>query len=233
MDENPKYRPKKGKRQEKIMEYQRNILRVIIMLTALLLCGCGKRVDDKQDISFKDMVESQMEGERDAVQNVPGDEEDMQSTENQGVQNTKDLAAYQEDDSQKADETLLGVENVDSVLANEGTDTLASGDVDILQATFRWETGENEDSKGAELMLWVNEDDETVGIEGSSWAGINVGEFKGLAVTGYEDGTLEFVDENGNTLLVFPLEDGGIYVEESGITGGMGTTFSGVYQAIP
>lgn len=218
------------------MKEQRNILGAVVMLMAILLFGCGKKADDMPNISFKSMVETEKGSGRDAVQDDNADEGDMQLTEDRiekenGYSGETDK--YQDEDYGKTDGMFSEIEKKENVLRDQDTVSVTSDNADIQQASFRWETGENEDSKGAELLLWVDESNDTVGIEGNSWAGINMGEFSGLAVAMYEDGTLEFMDENGNTLLVSPLEDGGIYVEESGITGGVGTTFTGTYQPVP
>lgn len=173
---------------------------------------------------------------QDAVQDGIEDEEDMQLAEDRmekGNGYSGETDKYQDENYGKTEGMFSEIEKTDDVLEDLDTVPTTSDNEDIQQASFRWETGKNEDSKGAELLLWVDESNDTVGIEGNSWAGINMGEFSGLAVAMYEDETLEFMDENGNTLLVSPLEDGGIYVEESGITGGIGTTFTGTYQPVP
>lgn len=310
------------------MKHQRGIWVVIIILTMVLQCGCGEKVKEKSDISFKDTMESQMAGKSGAAQDISADQANGISlaesrTEQGNRYNIGDTVTYQVGDFGEIKVTLTEwgskydeIEGIllyaDYTIENTGTEKVSvggdmfevyaddyhveqdylqddtilivdlpsgrkvngtfyayvnpdnaetievecydsifilkdgnsdvpetmpnSGDLegaDVWQISFRWEEGSNEDAKGAELILRIDETNDAASIEGNGWSGMNVGEFSGQATQVYDDGTIEFMDENGYVLFVSPLEDGGIYVEESGQVGGIGTTFAGTYQQIP
>lgn len=86
---------------------------------------------------------------------------------------------------------------------------------------------------GAEIVLSYGETNQKLYISGYCWADINVGSIEDgivACICSDEEQPLLYEDENGNQLYIYPLETGGIEVEQYGEFGGMGTTFAGIYE---
>lgn len=108
---------------------------------------------------------------------------------------------------------------LDEVLASRGS----------YATDFHWEEGENEDSRGADVSIIIEEDMEVIILSGVCWNGAVECEYLGLAIDENDDGSIKFEDENGEHLLMYMLEDGGMHIEDDRAYSG--ATFSGTYYS--
>lgn len=117
---------------------------------------------------------------------------------------------------------------------NIGNLESALGGNEIVRiGTFWWQEGANEDARGADVTIGYD-DNGDLRIVGKSWNSIDITEVNSVITAVYEDGSMvvECLDEvNEGILYIYPAEDGGIYIEQEGILGGVDyPRFNGMYQ---
>lgn len=101
-----------------------------------------------------------------------------------------------------------------------------------MSRTFCWEAGENEDYRGGEVSIIIEESMDVVILIGNCWYGEDENEYAGLALYEYDDGTIGFENESGELLLLNMYDNGEMYIEDYTAHGSYGAAFTGLYHGI-
>lgn len=94
---------------------------------------------------------------------------------------------------------------------------------------FHWEESENEDFRGADVEIIIEEDMEVMMLTGECWNGAEEDKYLGLCIGENDNGSIIFEDENGGRLIMYMQEDGGMYIEDYRTSSG--ATFAGTYDS--